>query len=325
MLIVCPQCVMSYQLDAASIGGGGRSVRCVRCKHVWFVPPVVTAPAIVPQPEAAAAEAAPSEEAAFRAELSGDAAAKPEPEVEALGGDLIAVDSPPASGETTEPTAPPADADAAPASDAPPPPADQPPPALSDIKIPTDDAPPLVPGMNPAPAMPEPADVESVAARRKPRDGARRRKAKAKLPLPVIVLTLVVVCAALIGWRKDIVRHAPQMASLYSYIGLAVNLRGLAFTDVKISSETHDGVPVLAVEGTIVNTVAVPVEVPRLRFAVRNAAGLEVYTWTAVPTQSVLEPGETLPFRSRLASPPPDAHDVQVRFFNRRDAVAGTH
>ena len=30
-----------------------------------------------------------------------------------------------------------------------------------------------------------------------------------------------------------------------------------------------------------------------------------------------------MPFRSRLASPPADGHDVQVRFFTRRDAVAG--
>jgi hypothetical protein len=37
----------------------------------------------------------------------------------------------------------------------------------------------------------------------------------------------------------------------------------------------------------------------------------------------VLAPGETLPFRSRLASPPRDGNQVMVRFFNRRDLVAG--
>jgi hypothetical protein len=36
----------------------------------------------------------------------------------------------------------------------------------------------------------------------------------------------------------------------------------------------------------------------------RNEAGREVYAWTAMPTKEVLESGETLPFRSRLASPP---------------------
>src|SRR5215510_14117649 len=34
-------------------------------------------------------------------------------------------------------------------------------------------------------------------------------------------------------------------------------------------------------------------------------------------------PGETLPFRTRLASPPRDGQEVLVRFFNRRDLAAG--
>jgi hypothetical protein len=137
-----------------------------------------------------------------------------------------------------------------------------------------------------------------------------------------LILVLAALCATLLGWRKDIVRHVPQLASFYASIGLPVNLRGLAFTDVKLRSEMHDGVPVLLVEGTIVSTVSTPVEVPRLRFALRNAAGAEVYAWTAMPTQSVLEPGGKLPFRSRLASPPKDGHGLQVRFFTRRDVVS---
>ena len=37
----------------------------------------------------------------------------------------------------------------------------------------------------------------------------------------------------------------------------------------------------------------------------------------------ILAPQETLSFRSRLASPPPEGHEVLVRFFNRRDLAAG--
>ena len=141
--------------------------------------------------------------------------------------------------------------------------------------------------------------------------------------VPLAIVALVTLCAALLGLRKDIVRHAPQLASFYSAIGLPVNLRGLTFTDLKIGNEIHDGVPVLVVEGMIVSMVSMPVDVPRLRFTLRSATGAEVYAWTAQPSQAVLGAFETMPFRSRLASPPAEGHDIQVRFFTRRDAVAG--
>ena len=128
---------------------------------------------------------------------------------------------------------------------------------------------------------------------------------------------------ALIGARSEVVRYLPQTASLFAAIGLPVNLRNLKFENVRISKETQDGVNILIVEGTIVSTAGKPAEVPRLRFAARNATGQEVYTWTALPTRSILGPGESLEFSSRLASPPADASDVMVRFFNSQDAVAG--
>jgi hypothetical protein len=203
--------------------------------------------------------------------------------------------------------------------------------ALSDIPIPVEDAPPLAPDL-PDGAGPRthitslddngPPDIESVAARRA-RATARRRRNRLRIPLPLAIVALATLCVALLGWRKNVVRHAPQLASFYSAIGLPVNLRGLAFTDLKIGNEIHDGVPVLVVEGMIVSTVSMPVDVPRLRFALRNATGAEVYAWTAQPSQAVLGAFETMPFRSRLASPPAEGHDVQVRFFTRRDAVAG--
>jgi hypothetical protein len=165
-------------------------------------------------------------------------------------------------------------------------------------------------------------DIETVAARRA-QAAAKRRRGRLRIPLPVAIAAMLLACAALVALRKDVVRHAPQLASLYASIGLPVNLRGLDFADVKIGSEIHDDVPVLVIEGAIVSKVAMPVDVPRLRFSLRNASGAELYTWTAQPPQPVLEPGQRLSFRSRLASPPAEGHDVQVRFFTHRDAIAG--
>jgi len=36
MLIVCPQCATSYQVEPSAVGSTGRSVRCLRCLTVWF-------------------------------------------------------------------------------------------------------------------------------------------------------------------------------------------------------------------------------------------------------------------------------------------------
>src|ERR1700722_6309408 len=35
MLIVCPNCATSYDVEVASLRPNGRKVRCVRCKTIW--------------------------------------------------------------------------------------------------------------------------------------------------------------------------------------------------------------------------------------------------------------------------------------------------
>ena len=138
-----------------------------------------------------------------------------------------------------------------------------------------------------------------------------------------MLLGLGATVAILIGWRADAVRLLPQTASLYSAIGLGVNLRGVVFENVKTSREIHEGIPVMIVDGEIVSISRKAVEVPRLRFGVRNGLGAEIYNWTAMASRTVAQPGERLTFRSRLASPPAETHDISVRFYHRRDAMAG--
>jgi len=130
---------------------------------------------------------------------------------------------------------------------------------------------------------------------------------------------MAVLVAALIIWRTDVVRLLPQTANFYRLVGLEVNLRGLAFKDIKITYETVDAKPVLVIEGMIVGETRKAVEIPRLRFSVRDAQGAEVYAWNAVLEQTVLKPGERAWFKSRLASPPPEGRNIDIRFFSKRD------
>jgi hypothetical protein len=164
-------------------------------------------------------------------------------------------------------------------------------------------------------------DTATFAARRARRGAQRRRWFKHGLAAAILVL--LALDAGIVGWRTDIVRLLPQTTSLYAAVGLPVNLRGLSFQNIHMSRSEREGASVLVLEGSIVNVAARPVEVPPLRLALRNEAGHEIYAWTMQPSRSLLAPGDTLPFRSRLASPPLDAREVQVRFFNAHGVVAG--
>jgi predicted Zn finger-like uncharacterized protein len=175
----------------------------------------------------------------------------------------------------------------------------------------------------------EPARRDEAKAVRRPRRSLLRRlKPSFSFGLPSV--SPATVCAAmgalvvaLLIWRNDVVRLLPQTAAFYNMVGLEVNLRGLLFKDVKVSSEDVEGKPVLVIEGVIVGQARKPVELPRLRFSVRDAQGAEIYAWNAVLEQAVLKPGEKAWFKSRLASPPPEGRNIDVRFFNKRDIAAG--
>ena len=291
MLITCTNCATSYEVTASSLGPTGRSVRCARCRHVWF---------------------------AANTEALAEIAEAHRVDVAALSGAPPAAEPPPPEPPTSESLPPRESLAPEPALDAvqDPPPADEP--------VAVADAPPIAPAEPSAsepPAPPPPEDIETVAARRA-REQAKRRRWR-QPGWSTTILALIAVNLALVGWRSDIVRWLPQTASLYAAIGLPVNLRGLSFANVTTEKETHDNVQVLIVEGLIVNDGKRPAEVPRLRFAIRNQAGQEIYSWTALPARNVLLAGEALQFRTRLASPPREGQQVVVRFFNRRDLVAG--
>jgi predicted Zn finger-like uncharacterized protein len=141
------------------------------------------------------------------------------------------------------------------------------------------------------------------------------------LPIACAAMGALVLC--LVVWRADVVRLMPQTAAFFNAIGLGVNLRGLAFEDVRISTELVDNKPVLIIEGNIIDVAKKPMEIPRLRFLVRDAGGNEIYAWNAVLEQPVLKPGDKAWFKSRLASPPPEGREIAVRFFSRRDLATG--
>ena len=152
--------------------------------------------------------------------------------------------------------------------------------------------------------------------------GRSRGRAIANLTTATAAMGALVV--GLLVWRAEMVRLLPQSAGFYHLVGLDVNLRGLLFKDVKVTTETVEGKPVLVIEGVIVGESKKTVDLPRLRFSVRDAQGAEIYAWNTVLEQTRLKPGDHAFFKSRLASPPAEGRSIDVRFFNKRDIAGGS-
>jgi predicted Zn finger-like uncharacterized protein len=170
-------------------------------------------------------------------------------------------------------------------------------------------------------------DPVQAVAEEAPKPRLRRRVPirQYKLPRPVAIGLAAALAAviAVLGLRESIVRMMPGLAGTYAAIGLPVNLRGLEFRGVKTTQEIQDGVPVLVIEGEVVNVARHPVEVPRVRIAVLGSSQQELYAWTTLLQRSILADNEKVAFRSRLASPPPNGKEVLVRFLTRGD-LTGT-
>jgi predicted Zn finger-like uncharacterized protein len=286
-MIVCPHCSTSYAIDSAKLGEAGRSVRCSRCKEVWLARPEDAVEFVHQTPVMAEADQQDTEQ---------DAAA----EWEALAredeanNDPPHVESPSLGGDWQ---------------------------GSADWQ---------------AEVGNDQYDAEDVRAGRfpwsyksglnkfmKPKAINRAPRRKAPFSLATASAAMGALVLAVVIWRADMVRLLPQTAAFYKLVGLDVNLRGLRFRDVRVTSETIEGTSMLVIEGAITDDSNKPVELPRLRFSIRDADGAEIYAWNTVLEQSFLRPGEKAVFKSRLASPPLGGRNVDVRFFSKRDLTGG--
>ena len=286
MHIVCPHCTTSYAINPATLGEAGRTVRCARCKETWLARPEdAVEPAAVP----AMAEAGHARERDMAAEWGTTAEEE---------GQSPVVESPSIAGDWQS------EDDAA---------SDQ---GKADWIALVREA--------GADDEAEPRGTWFGSLLKTKRPERERPSGRSFGSLTTACAAMAALVVALVVWRADVVRLLPQTANFYQMVGLNVNLRGVAFRDVKVTTETVEGKPVLVIEGVIVGESKKTVDLPRLRFSVRDAQGAEIYAWNSVLEQTTLKPGEFTPFRSRLASPPAEGRSIDVRFFNKRDIAGGS-
>jgi predicted Zn finger-like uncharacterized protein len=130
-----------------------------------------------------------------------------------------------------------------------------------------------------------------------------------------LIAVVLLIAVSAVRYRQDIAVIWPQSAGVYSRLGLHVSASEIDFRQVKYHQDSEDGQVVLAVTGVIVNAGPRELPVPQtVRVTLSDASNHELYHWTFKPSATVLGPGQSVPFVTRLSSPPAAARHLEVRF-----------
>ncbi len=132
----------------------------------------------------------------------------------------------------------------------------------------------------------------------------------------------LILAMGLIASRDAVARVWPGAGRLYADIGMPVGRQSLAIRELHTVLTRVNGEVFLGVEGLILNQGREETVVPSIRLAVLDAAGNELYTWQVAPARHALQGGDNLPFRARLAEPPPEGRDVAAHFATPDEMVA---
>lgn len=317
MRIVCPSCGTAYTVPDHTIGPKGRKVRCARCAERWHVEAVKASapePDVAEDDEDVAGWSSPAVKEPVTADLS-QASASPD---DIMDDDAIAKAF--AAAETSEDPGDDAFADAM---------ADEASePAVARAAIPAEG------GREPArdedhiaAVAPEKTAVRPrIVAHHRPRPSlftqvrqvvwrVRSFLFRTRILIGLTVFTLALALPVLgVVLRVPIVRAYPRIAGLYAEMGLPVNLTGLEFRRLNTLRELEGGQPVLVIEGAVGNLTMATVAMPSIRLALRGQDGQEIYAWSVEPKTATVPAGDEVRFRSRLAAPPEEAVDIQLRF-----------
>src|SRR5665213_443971 len=134
-----------------------------------------------------------------------------------------------------------------------------------------------------------------------------------------LVGVILIICWSAVSYRQQIATVWPQSASLFTRLGMAVNVRGIEFVDVRPASQREDGQPVLVIRGVLRNVGTRTLAVPPIRVVLSDASAHVLYGWNFAPKMRELAPGETTSFHARLSIPPAAARHVNVRFADSKE------
>ena len=119
-----------------------------------------------------------------------------------------------------------------------------------------------------------------------------------------------------IYYRDILLEKWPKSNRLYSLIGLGIEVPGAGLEIQNVMPERHreDDVMSLVIKGDVINTSQKVRNVPRFRGALNDSEGNEVHSWIFTIRQEILLPRESVPFISKVESPPKGASDLSITF-----------
>ncbi|MBV6632022.1 MAG: zinc-ribbon domain-containing protein [Alphaproteobacteria bacterium] len=285
MIVTCPACSTKYALPDNSVSGEGRTVRCARCGHQWYLDAAnIAAPPAAPEEDA-------GEEAVVSAEQPEVEEAAAEPAAEAT--EEAVEDS--AADDAAEDEAPAADGEE-----------EEDPWERRSRRAVEGELPPTI---NRAPTMPDAATT-----------GSGRGRAAA-VWLVFAALVGGTIAGAHYG-KDDILDSLPQAQPYYEMLGYSFSgpLDGLDLPEVKSTRELQNGSSVLIVEGKVSNTSAENKRVPELQAELLDASGVTISTWKFTTDVSVVAANGEIPFQETVVDPDPRAENVAVSFVGAEES-----
>jgi hypothetical protein len=157
------------------------------------------------------------------------------------------------------------------------------------------------------------AETARLAAER--HQEQRRRRRATRRGWAMLAVACAMPLAGAIAFPESVTRAAPAAARIYSLAGMEVNVFGFTIRDAASELQMESGPALLAVRGEVVNVTDEARQVPALRFVLRDKSGRETYAWTLDGVGArKLEPGEATSFLTRVAAPPADVQEVEIRF-----------
>ena len=145
---------------------------------------------------------------------------------------------------------------------------------------------------------------------------------QSRLPMMAAAMAGVFFRAAFFGGREAAVAALPDLAGLYSAIGLPVNLAGFAIEDVGAErTPTFAGFK-LKVHATIRNIGASEQTLPPIAAVLYSDALVPSGAYGFDPPARTLKAGESIPLVMQLEALPKQAAEVVVRFRRRGETLA---